>query len=115
MSTPDGTILHSNNRHDYVTHSDKNDKLYFLGGGASYTRSSCHGDEKHFTITSDDPFVDIRKYLQWGTYGKSGDEPLHYIKLMDITDSHLDSLLNYLSLNDKMYRYMEQEKKYRDQ
>ena len=33
IQTPDGTILRSRHRHDYVTHKDANGKTYMLDGG----------------------------------------------------------------------------------
>lgn len=45
LQTPDGKILESVHRHDYVSHRDDNGKLYFLDGGLDYARCSAHGDE----------------------------------------------------------------------
>lgn len=36
---------------------------------------------------------EIRETLLWGTYGKLGDEPLHYVKLMDMTNAHIEAVL----------------------
>ena len=33
MRTPDGTIIRSRHRHDYVTHKDANGSEYMLDGG----------------------------------------------------------------------------------
>lgn len=50
MRTPDGTILESKHRHDYVTHLDANGNEYMLDGGLSYVRSSAYGDEEMLTV-----------------------------------------------------------------
>tara|TARA_R110000868_G_scaffold148357_1_gene370189 strand:- start:17507 stop:17839 length:333 start_codon:yes stop_codon:yes gene_type:complete len=38
IQTPDGTILESNHRHDFVTHLDKNGEVYGIDGGLNYQR-----------------------------------------------------------------------------
>ena len=38
IKTPDGTIISSHHRHDFVTHKDKNGKTYGVDGGQSYLR-----------------------------------------------------------------------------
>ncbi len=51
LRTPDGTVLTSRHRHDYVTHIDKNGKEYMIDGGLDYVRSSANGDEEYLTVT----------------------------------------------------------------
>lgn len=43
------------------------------------------------------PHEEYREIFQWGTYGKNGDEPLRFIKLKDISDNHLDNIINHLT------------------
>jgi hypothetical protein len=38
MMTPDGTMLHSKHRHDFVGHEDKNGNFYAIDGGLQYCR-----------------------------------------------------------------------------
>ena len=84
MRTPDGTILHSVHRHDYVTHTDANGKEYMLDGGLSYVKRSAHGDEEMFTLMSDDSHEVIREVVTWGTYGREGDQLITHVKIVDM-------------------------------
>lgn len=93
---PDGTILHSKHRHDYVDHIDANGYYYFLDGGNDYVRSSLNEiSGTYLTITTDDPHSLIREHFVWGTYGKNGDEELRYIILKDMEDEHVEAVLEY--------------------
>ena len=89
LRTPDGTLLESKHRHDYVTHDDANGKSYMLDGGIDYVRRSINGDEEVITVTIEDSHDKVRNHMQWGTYGKNGDEELHYKKLKDMSDGHI--------------------------
>jgi len=95
MRTPDGTIIESRHRHDYVTHIDKNGKEYMLDGGLDYVRCSAWGDEEFLTLTLDDDWDKVRDKLRWGTFGKNGDEPLHYLKLGEMDTAHIEAILEH--------------------
>lgn len=94
LRTPDGTILESRNRHDYKTHTDKNGKTYMVDGGLDYIRRNVHGDQVDLSVYDDDSHELIRKVLTWGSYGKNGDQPLTYIKLMDMETDHIQACLD---------------------
>ena len=114
LTTPDGTILVSRNRHNFVSYTDTvNNKVYFIDGGTDYLRCSFNGDEVIRTITSEDPYELIRQYICWGSYGKNEDEELHYIKLKDLSDEHLEALLGYVGTEQYIYRYLVMEKEFR--
>jgi hypothetical protein len=58
----------------------------------------------------------LRDIFQWGTYGKSGNEPLRYIYLKDISDNHLVNIIAHLCSqvgNDNTLRLMQNERAYR--
>jgi len=115
MRTPDGTILQSRHRHDYVTHTDANDKFYMLDGGLSYVRCSANGDEEMLVVTLAEPHEEVREACDWGTYGINGDQPLSYITLCDMTTDHIEAVLkNVSSINPAIKTAMQNELEYRN-
>ena len=117
MRTPDGTMLESFHRHDYVTHTDANGKEYMLDGGCDYVRCSANGDEEMLTVTSDDSHEVIREAVKWGTYGKDGDEPLSYVTIAGLNPYHLRAILDTQRWNMRLalYKVMQDEVKYREE
>ena len=116
MLTPDGTMLESRHRHDYVTHLDANGKEYMLDGGLDYLRSSAHGDEKLLTVYQDDPHEVIRDVVKWGTFGINGDEPLKYVTIADLDPYHLRAILDtqQKTMRPELVKVMQDEVEYRD-
>lgn len=100
LRTPDGTVLTSRHRHDYVTHIDKNGKEYMIDGGLDYVRSSANGDEEYLTVTIGADHSVCREACEWGTYGINGDQPLSYIKLCDMDTAHIEAVLE--NVNDRI-------------
>lgn len=95
--TPDGTILESRHRHDYVEHKDANGVYYAVDGGTDYIRlNDCRPNYplKNLCIYSDDPHVLIREELKWGTRGILGDEPLKLVPIMDLSTEHINAILD---------------------
>ena len=117
MRTPDGTILESKHRHDYVTHTDANGKEYMLDGGLDYVRCSANGDEELLTIYTDYPHEVIRLHAKWGTHGKQGDQPLKYVAIADLNPYHLRAILDTQKKNmlPALYKVMQDEVKYRNE
>lgn len=103
LTTPDGTILVSRHRHDYVTHEDENGKHYMLDGGlnSGYFRYSTNGDESIMTIYAHDDFEIVRKYMyRWNTNRKE------HVTLENMEVDWLDNItLWYLTIpNEKKRR-----------
>ena len=116
MRTPDGTMLESEHRHDYVTHLDANGNKYMLDGGLDYVRCSANGDEEMLTVYDDDPHEDIRGVVKWGTYGKNGDETLVHVRIADMSTQHLQACLDTVKTMRPALRYvMQKELEYRDE
>jgi len=94
--TPDGTILESRHRHDYVEHLDKiTGNWMAIDGGTDYVRTvGTFGDFKDLRIYSDDPHVLIREELTWGTRGVFGDQPVKLVPIMDLSTEHINAILD---------------------
>lgn len=120
IKTPDGTILTSYHRHDYVTHIDKNKREYMVDGGNDYLRRNFHKtkmsklkrvfiifltffgyvwvDPLEYTelsIYSDAPFEVIRENFYRGGRGKDGRQPLTWVALKDMSDAWLEACFIY--------------------
>lgn len=110
LRTPDGTVIRSRHRHDYVTHTDANGKEYMVDGGIDYIRRSANGDEEDMVVTTEDSFEEVRQACDWGTYGINGDQPLSYIKLCDMETAHIEAVLQNVSrINPAIKTSMEHE------
>ena len=119
IQCPDGTILVSRSQHNFVEHKQEDGREYFVDGGLAYNRIG-YSDEEYIDlcIYADQPHEEIREVFEWG---RSFDKDMHrlpkteYIKLKDITDSHLENIFKLLSdsnggkimdviLNEMQYR-----------
>jgi hypothetical protein len=117
IQTPDGTILVSRHRHDFVQHTDNiTGDFYAVDGGSEYLKR-CFGnnrDYKELSLTTDDPHDKIREVVQWGKRLENG--RVQYILVKDLTDSHLRGIVDYIrtfSPNGVMLRVMQNEFQYR--
>jgi len=108
IRTPDGTVLESRHRHDFVTHLDKNGETYMLDGGCEdYVRRSINIVEaEDLSLYDDAPHEVIREYLSRGGRGVNGDEPLKYVILKDINDGWLDAIIVYENEHRPNNRYL---------
>lgn len=88
------TRLVSRHRHDY---QECECGKIALDGGLDYQKIR-GTDYIDASITSEDPHDRIRCIFEWGSYGKNGDSPLHYIKLRDMELSHIGAILDKQSL-----------------
>lgn len=110
IKTPDGTIVESISRHDFVEYKDKNGKTYAVDGGLEYLRRSAEdNDYEELSMTTEAPFEKIREVVKWGHYGKSGREPLQFVILKDMTTDHIESILKTQKLQDWRKELFEKE------
>lgn len=97
IRTPDGTILESTHVHDYVEYEDKNGELYSTDGGDEYIHRSINKEPyEDMTVYSNAPIETIREIFKWGTRGVKGDKPLRWVLLRDMTNLHIESVIDYL-------------------
>ena len=108
---PSGKVLRSFYQHDYVSAVEDGVK-YTIDGGEAYHRGSKAGD--NWSVYSDDPFPEIRKFMVWGTRGEDGTEPLKWILLKDMTEKHIKAVLDSeLEIAEWKRRAFKQELEYR--
>lgn len=95
IRTPDGTILESMHRHDYVTYIDANGLEYMVDGGLDYLRRIVHDDAPYeeLSVRTDDLHEAIREAFKWGTRGKDGKQPLRHVPLKDLTTDHIVAII----------------------
>jgi len=103
VKTPDGTIISSRHRHDYVAYEDKKTgKMYGVDGGCDYLRRIGDiSDCEELSITDKTPFSEIREKFHWGSYGVNGDEPLKMNRLSELTNSHIEAIIKNVFKNKK--------------
>lgn len=115
IKTPDGTILISRHRHEYVEHLDKvTNTIFAVDGGNDYLRrvGNYSSDGKllkkiknilglkvfnyeEMSLYSDDPFEVIRDNYARGGRGKDGDKPLTWVILSKMSNNWLEKAIEY--------------------
>ena len=98
LRTPDGTVIQSRHRHDYVTYTDANGKEYMVDGGLDYLRRSIHDDQIDLSEYDDAPPERQRELLTWGTYGIKGDQPLQYKTIEEMETGHLEAVVKMVGI-----------------
>jgi len=114
IRTPDGTILESRCRWDYSSHLDaKTGEEYMVDGGLDYTRRNVNEVKaEELSLYTTDPHELVRTRFTWGTYGKRGDSPMHYVALEDMSDLHIEAVLDGLA-HGRIEDTLKRELKYR--
>jgi len=96
IRTPDGTVLRSYHRHDYVTHKDTiSGEVYMTDGGLDYMRRSVNTvPYEDLSLYSDAPHEQLRVAVTWGTRGKYGSEPLRHLPISQMDNDHIFAVLD---------------------
>lgn len=91
--TPNGTVLQSKHRHDFVQDEHGN---YLDGGLEGYIRigGSALRHWENLCVYSDDAHEKKRESFRWGTYGPNGDQPRKWVLLRDLTTPHIEAILD---------------------
>ena len=100
---PDGTVIQSRHRHDYVEHTQADGSIYLVDGGLGY--NSRYGGTnieliELLQVYTDDPHEKIREVFEWGSYLDKEGNPLGvtiYRKLKDLEDGHVVALVKWTS------------------
>jgi len=107
-------VIHSKSVHDYNTCSCGD---LSVDGGLSYLKRNFgkHGYTELSYSVDADCIEEIRKYFTWGSYGKLGNEPKKLILLKDMSDSHINAILDtqYHIRGTKVEKFFQMEMKYR--
>lgn len=117
---PDGTILVSVHRHDFVQHKQDDGRKYSVDGGLAYQHTGFSDtDYTDLSVYSDSPHEDIRNCFTWT---RRFDEDMNLLPspervlLKDITESHLKALVKYTeeSYPDYINEVFKNETKWRE-
>ncbi len=85
-----GEIIVSRSVHDYQTCSCG---TAMVDGGPEYFRQNVGENIESMNIDVNMRLEDAKKLFVWGTYGKEGNEPLQWKRIVDCTTNHLEAIV----------------------
>jgi len=95
IKTPDGTILESKHQHDFQMYKDKNGEIYTNDGGTEYLKRSTNKEPyEDLSLYTTDSIEILREHCSWGTYGKYGTGKLTFKKIKDLSNAHLEYIID---------------------
>ena len=114
IKTPDGTILTSYNRHNYVEYKDTITKeVLMVDGGTDYLRRNM-GTYEELSVYDDGTHLTRRSAVHWGTRGKDGRQPLVYKPIKELDSDHIEAILKTQhQISDFYKEILKDELKYR--
>ena len=120
IQCPDGTILVSRHRHDFVEHKQEDGREYFIDGRLEYQRVGYSDrDYTNLAVYEGDNHTLIRERFEWGKNFEKDMNRLPetiYLKLKDITQDHLVALIEYTNgtYNTRIHKVFVDELEYRN-
>lgn len=90
---PDGNVLQSMHRYDYVTHTDTLTGEVCMVDGGIFGCIRTSGNLKNLCVYSNDPHEDQREFFRWGTFGIDGKQPRTFITANDMTTEHIEAVI----------------------
>lgn len=110
--TPDGTILWSRFRHDYVHYVDANGEEYSVDGGNDYCISLVNQEKmKSLCVYNTDPWDLQRQYILRGTFDENVNRI--WVPLCKLSDDHLQEIIKYCEDSGHSTEIYEKEIEYR--
>jgi hypothetical protein len=108
IQTPDGTILQSKHRHDYVSYTDKNGQYYAVDGGLEYVKRSWDKpDYTELNKTFKECTLDeCTKYLNWGQNYDADMNKLPetiFKPICELNTGHIEAILEGGYCKNEMY------------
>ncbi len=97
--TEDGkeTFLVSSSVHHFNQYTFKDGSTFAVDGGKEYLRRVGNLTDPRtregYSLNDDDHFDVIKRWLLWGTRGKSGQEKMEYVPLFECSTPHLQAIL----------------------
>lgn len=87
----DGIIYRSSSVHDFVELPDGR----AIDGGHDYLkRVGMFESDEDLSLTTESSWPEIYEKLTWGTYGIDGRSPLRWVRIRDMSISHIRNVLN---------------------
>ncbi len=121
IKTPDGTIIESLNRHDYVSYTDKNGSEYSVDGGRDYLKRGFDiADYDELSIYDNGSHELRRENLRWGVnYDKDMNRlpnGTEWRLIKDLVTEHIQAILSggYADNNSFYKEVFEEELKFRN-
>lgn len=107
IQCPDGAVIESRYRYDFVMHKQEDGREYFVDGGKDYQRIGY--SDKEFTnllVTTDSPHERIREVFTWvSCLDAAGNRLPAYVTkyLKDLDDNHVKALVKYTAVGYPEY------------